>query len=181
MSQCFLLLVCFFVCFFFFLRLFLPFGLHLCAMRKAPVVCMWRLVFSFAQYLLVAKLPGLIRFIRPMLGEPQPNRLNGHLPLLSNPREENKTVLIYCKTVPLCEIQIIRTAIEPYILPALLCRPHMLWDSADPQHCCVQIQKDSQSACSRIAFPPESTKNAIQVACFHPRRKSSKHKCNLKY
>lgn len=96
---------CCFVLLFFFLDTFPSiWSLSLCAVRKAPVVCMWRLVFSFAQYLLVAKLPGLVHFIRPMLGEPEPNRLNGHLPLLSSPRKENRTVLIYCKTVPLCEI-----------------------------------------------------------------------------
>lgn len=56
---------------FFFLETFPSvWSLSLCAVWKAPVVCMWSLVFSFAQYLLVAKLPGLIRFIRPMLGEP---------------------------------------------------------------------------------------------------------------
>lgn len=64
--------------------------------------------------------------------------------------------------------------LKPHILLALLCR---CGGTVLLTRCsCMRAQKNSPSVCSRVAFPPESTKDIVQIACFHPQRKETKEK-----
>lgn len=100
----------------------------------------------------------------------------GWMASFSSSRKENWSALVSCKTVLSSEDQVTRTASKAPRSPGTAVQMCACGGTVLTRCFRMQAQKDSPSVCSRVTFPPESTKDVMHITCFHPLRKETKEK-----
>lgn len=123
----------------------------------------------FAQYLPVAKLPGLIHFILSILEATEPTGWMATFSFQAVLGKKTGQCWFLVRLFPCLNTKSSGQLIKPYVLPALLGGACVLWDCVDAQCCCGQAQKDSSSVCSTVTFPPKVQRVICSRVTFPPK------------
>lgn len=131
-----------------------PSVLSLFVQHRMSQLCMLRLVFSFARYLLVAKLLDLIHFIHSTLNGYRKKQVEWS-PFPFKQFQERKLQCLFIVSLFKClqmtsseQLRALRYSIV-CIVEQTSC---VLWDCASLLYCCRQVQKDTLTTCSRVTF-----------------------------